>query len=196
MAKSEGVEFIRLAMIVLRLATSCSYLSLLAFTVAIPLPVLAWTCESNCEWYQPDCFAWKKVRCINSESTIPVMPPDWGSQCVVVDSRMGWQKFDLGREVNGVQSISGGWSVDRRNYAPVGAAGHMGRDAEALSPYSQYKYNQRYPFGALLLGDGREYRWIQQGSRFAYPLKSIDMRINDADKSLGDNSGSLRVCFR
>jgi hypothetical protein len=80
-------------------------------------------------------------------------------------------------------------------YAPVGASGHMGSDAQALSQYSQYKYSQSYPFGALLLGNGRDYFWIQTGSRFASALSSIDMRINDSDRSLGDNAGSLTVCF-
>jgi hypothetical protein len=115
--------------------------------------------------------------------------------CVTVSSRSGWQRFNFARSITGVRSISGGWSVDARMYAPVGASGHMGRDAQALSPYSQYKYSQNYPFGALLLWTGREYFWIQPGSRFASVLSSIDMRINDSDGSLGDNGGSLTVCF-
>jgi len=115
--------------------------------------------------------------------------------CVTVSSRSGWQHFNLARSVTGVRSISGGWSVDARMYAPVGASGHMGMDAQALSPYSQYKYSQNYPFGALLLGTGREYFWIQPGSRLASAFSSIDLRINDSDGSLGDNSGSLTVCF-
>jgi hypothetical protein len=60
-------------------------------------------------------------------------------ECVTVDSRSGWQRFTLSRAFNTIQSISGGWSVDGQRYARVGASGHFGSDAQALSPYNQYK---------------------------------------------------------
>jgi hypothetical protein len=73
--------------------------------------------------------------------------------------------------------------------------GHTGRDAEALSLYNQAKFDQRFPFGALLMSDSQGVMWIQGPTTFSAPLNGINMRINDADKSLGDNGGSLKVCF-
>jgi hypothetical protein len=176
------------------LALLCFCLSIVSSGLIKPNPALAWNCSSNCDWYQPDCIAWKKINCRprGSGATLPFQN---SYECVTVDARSGWKRFNLSRGFIGVHSISGGWSVDGRNYAPVSASGHIGADAQALSPYNQYKYSQSYPFGALLLGNGRDYFSIQQGSRFPSPLTAIDMRINDADNALGDNSGSLRVCF-
>ncbi|MCT7983507.1 serine/threonine protein kinase [Laspinema sp. A4] len=115
--------------------------------------------------------------------------------CVAVDSRKGWQKFNLPRSFSQVVSTSGGWSVDTRNYSPVGSFGHSGRDAEDLSPYSQYKYDQRFPFGALLMGNGEHFFWLPGSGSFTDSFNTVEMRINDADNSLGDNGGSLQVCF-
>jgi hypothetical protein len=116
--------------------------------------------------------------------------------CFSVDSRLGWQRFNLPGSFTKVSSISGGWSVDTRNYASVGASGHSGRDAAALTPYNQYKYDQRFPFGALLMGSSQGALWIQSPNSFSSaPFGAVDMRINDADNALGDNGGSLEVCF-
>jgi hypothetical protein len=116
--------------------------------------------------------------------------------CVTVDSRSGWQRFNLPRSFTKVASIGGGWSVDTRSYAPVSSSGHTGRDADALRPYNQYKFDQRFPFGALLMGSGQGTLWIQSPNSFSSaPFGAVDMRINDADNALGDNGGSLQVCF-
>jgi hypothetical protein len=116
--------------------------------------------------------------------------------CVSVDSRQGWQRFNLPRSFTKIASISGGWSVDTRSYASVGASGHTGRDAELLTPYNQYKFDQRFPFGALLMGSGQGTLWIQSSNSFSSaPFGAVDMRINDANNALGDNGGSLQVCF-
>lgn len=80
-------------------------------------------------------------------------PQQSSSACVSVDSRSGWQRFNLPGNFTRVASVSGGWSVDTRSYSPVGSSGHTGRDAEALAPYNQYKFDQRYPFGALLINN-------------------------------------------
>lgn len=117
------------------------------------------------------------------------------SSCVSVDSKRGWQRFNLPGSFTRVASISGGWSVDTRNYSPVGSSGHTGRDAEALTPYNQYKFDQRFPFGALLMGSGQGVLWIQNPISFNGSFGAVDMRINDADNALGDNGGSLQVCF-
>jgi hypothetical protein len=116
--------------------------------------------------------------------------------CISVDSRQGWQRFNLPRNFTKIANIRGGWSVDTRSYASVGAFGHTGRDAEALRPYNQYKFDQRFPFGALLMGSGQGSLWIQDSNSFSSaPFGAVDMRINDADNALGDNGGSLQVCF-
>lgn len=115
--------------------------------------------------------------------------------CVAVDSKKGWQRFNFPRSFSKVASISGGWSVDTRGYAPVGSSGHSGRDAESLRPYNQYKYDQRFPFGALLMSSGQGVLWIQSSASFTGSFNAVDMRINDADNALGDNGGSLQVCF-
>ena len=115
--------------------------------------------------------------------------------CVSVSSSQGWQRFNLSRIVSRVTSVNGGWSVDARNYGQVGSMGHTGRDAEVLSPYNQAKFDQRFPFGALLMSDSQGVMWIQGPTTFSAPLNVINMRINDADKSLDDNGGSLKVCF-
>jgi len=170
------------------------FLSLLATGLGVmnPMPALAWLCSSNCEWYQPDCAAWKALNCRpKSESTLP----SFGPECVIVSSGSRWQRFNLSRRVRQVVTISGAWSVDARSFAPVGPRGHQGMEAQALNAYNQYKYDQRFPFGALLIGDGQQYFWIQERSQFNYPTNVVDLRINDSDDALGDNAGSLRVCF-
>lgn len=125
-------------------------------------------------------------------------PPDLqpsSSTCASVDSRRGWQSFDFPRNVTRITSISGGWSVDTRSYSPVGATGHSGRDAEALTPFNQYKFDQRFPFGAVLMGSGQGVLWIQSPVSLNSQFSAVNMRINDADNALGDNGGSIQVCF-
>jgi hypothetical protein len=117
------------------------------------------------------------------------------STCVSVDSTKGWQRFNLPGNFTKITSLGGGWSVDTRSYQPVNASGHGGSDAQTLTPYNQYKFDQRFPFGALLMGSGQGVLWIQAPTSFNSPFGAVDMRINDADNALSDNGGSLQVCF-
>ncbi len=126
---------------------------------------------------------------------LPVLAQRTDYLCVSVSSRRGWQTFNLSDSVTRVASIRGRWSVDTRNYAPVGAYGHQGRAAEALAPYNQYKHDQSFPFGALLMDSDNEAIWIQNPVVFSNNIKIVSLRINDADNALGDNGGSLQVCF-
>lgn len=126
---------------------------------------------------------------------LPVLAQRTQSLCVSVSSKRGWQTFNLSDSVTRIASIRGRWSVDTRNYAPVGASGHQGRAAEALAPYDQYKYDQNFPFGALLMDSDNESIWIQSPIIFSDNLKVVKLRINDADNAIGNNSGSLQVCF-
>jgi hypothetical protein len=116
--------------------------------------------------------------------------------CYDVDSKRGWQHFNLPGSFTKVTRISGGWSVDTRNYSPVGASGHSGSDATALEPYNQYKYDQKLPFGALIVDiPSSGYIWVPKPQQLLKPITETTMRINDSDNSLGDNSGSMQVCF-
>ncbi len=121
-----------------------------------------------------------------------------GEECYVVDSRQGWQYFTLLRSRSRVTSMSGSWSVDARNYGSVGARGHSGEDARRLEPYNQYKYDRSFPFGALFVDiptDGYGYVQVSEQQSLPRSITRTAMRINDADNALGDNGGSLRVCF-
>lgn len=116
-------------------------------------------------------------------------------RCFNVSSRQGWQSFDLGGPYTRVSSVSGGWSVDARNYSRVGPRGHS---EPGLEPYNQYKYDQGMPFGALFVDiptDGYGYIWVQGAQQLPRPITQTTMRINDGDNALGDNSGVLQVCF-
>ncbi|MEI6446170.1 MAG: hypothetical protein WCO29_24345 [Nostocales cyanobacterium ELA583] len=116
-------------------------------------------------------------------------------KCFDVSSKKGWQYFDLGSPYTSIASVQGGWTVDYRNYAPVGPQGH---NEPGLEPYKQYKYDQNFPFGALFVDvptDGYGYVWVRGSQQLPKPITRTSIRINDSDKSLGDNSGVLRVCF-
>jgi hypothetical protein len=118
--------------------------------------------------------------------------------CHIVKSREGWQKFNFTNEVNKIISINGSWSVDDVRYNRVGAFGHFGEDARKLEPYNNYKYDLKYPFGALLINstsNGNEYEWIKEPKKLSQPIKEIRMRINDKDVGIGDNGGELKICF-
>jgi hypothetical protein len=121
-----------------------------------------------------------------------------GEECYEVNSRQGWQYFTLLRPRKRVTTISGSWSVDAKNYAGVGPGGHSGDDARRLEPYNQYKYDQNFPFGALFVDiptDGYGYTQVSGAQVLQRQITKTAMRINDADNALGDNAGSLRVCF-
>lgn len=127
----------------------------------------------------------------------PPVPPNQ-SICFDVSSRQGWQYFDLPKSVNRVTGITGSWSVDDRNYSRVGASGHTGEAANRLAPYNQYKYAQNYPFGILFVDiptDSYGFIPVTNPQTLPRSINRTAMRINDADNALGDNAGSLKVCF-
>ncbi|CAD5921113.1 hypothetical protein PCC9214_00664 [Planktothrix tepida] len=118
--------------------------------------------------------------------------------CLKIDARKGWQTLPNFEEID---SIGGGWSVDAANYPMVGPGGHTGDAARALAPYNVYKYDQKYPFGALLFldqnGNNVPFSSSFVNNRVPPNLKhsrGIHVRINDADKALGDNGGALEFC--
>lgn len=119
------------------------------------------------------------------------------SPCFNVDSRAGWQSIVVPQGYYRIAGVSGGWSVDANNYALVGAEGHTGSAAEALAPFSQYKFVNWAPFGALILEDDSQIAAVNVGSEVIPPSgsRTVKFRINDNDQALGDNQGSLQVCF-
>jgi hypothetical protein len=135
------------------------------------------------------------------EENKPVEPVVEEKTCFSVDSRKGWQTVKANNIVAAINYIEGGWSVDTRSYSMVSYQGHQGADAERLAPFNAYKYNQSFPFGALLMElPSGEVIWANQ---LAAPLSSsifpagstFRFRINDADEALGDNGGSLKGCL-
>lgn len=119
------------------------------------------------------------------------------TQCSMVDSRTGWQSVVVPQGYYRIASISGGWSVDASNHAPVGAEGHTGAAGEALAPFSQYKFVNWAHFGALILEDDSQIAAVNVGSEVIPPSgsRTVKFRINDKDEALSDNQGSLQVCF-
>lgn len=125
-------------------------------------------------------------------------PPLQQSDCYEVDSRKGWQYFTVAGQFTHVVSITGSWSVDYRNYRRIGPEGHSGEAAKRLEPYNQYKYTESYPFGVLLVGVPGDWETVVPRPNWPLPKavsQRVMMRINDADNALGDNAGSLLVCF-
>lgn len=114
-----------------------------------------------------------------------------GDACYSVAAQRGWQYVQLTGTFSRVESIRGEWTADVINYDRVGAEGYP-----VLSDYTGFKYDETLPLGALLIGvPGAPYSWLGEPQPLSQPVTNIAMRINDDDLSLGDNYGSLRVCF-
>jgi hypothetical protein len=118
--------------------------------------------------------------------------------CRKIDARKGWQTLPGFEKID---SFGGGWSVDAAKYPMVGPGGHTGDAARALAPYNVYKYDQKYPFGALLFldqnGNNVPFSSSLVNNRVPPNLErsgGIQVRINDADEALGDNGGALEIC--
>lgn len=125
--------------------------------------------------------------------------------CTEIDSRKGWQRVELPPGFIQNARTEGKWSVDAANYPPVDHEGHFGNAEEKLTPYNRYRCNQEEKFGTLLVrsldGQVSSFNMMEQYIRYnwyhGHPLetRSFDARINDGDDTLGDNAGSLDVCF-
>lgn len=122
-------------------------------------------------------------------------------QCAAILAATGWQTVHFRYPVNAVMSIGGAWTASRR-LPPAGPRGHVQAGEWAQSAR---RIDPRLPLGALLArgvgvdsGTGR-YREISLNvdgpGRFLVYLDMIDMRINEDDSALADNSGALDVCF-
>jgi hypothetical protein len=56
------------------LPPSGSLIFALFLAITFPAPSYAWTCRSQCEWYQPDCIAWKQVHCSAGPAPSTIQP--------------------------------------------------------------------------------------------------------------------------
>ncbi len=120
--------------------------------------------------------------------------------CVQVQSKKGWQQLTLPHGVIMNVTYSGGWSVIAGLYKPVGPRGYSGADAKSLGPFYDYKFDQSYAFGELLVRDraGRTVPFAEFAALAANardPQGTYAFRINDKDIALWDNSGAILVCI-
>ncbi|MCK2218372.1 cutinase family protein [Actinomadura sp. ATCC 31491] len=120
---------------------------------------------------------------------------------VRVQAAKGWQ--DSGIDIKGKFNISdlgeNTWSVDHVNHPYVGPNGYPPEQDRLIAP--GYKYDSGKPYGYLLgklvAPDGQEHYFpVGAGGLWQNPFKSparLHLRINDADRALGDNGGSVLV---
>lgn len=113
-----------------------------------------------------------------------------------VRSEIGWQStaFSVraGQEFS-VTPYEGTWTVDHRNFARVGAEGY-GPSIDARI-WQGCKVLPSQPYGRLLgrIGGGATFV-VGAGGRFhATSSGRIELRINDEDRCLGDNAGTVYV---
>jgi hypothetical protein len=127
-----------------------------------------------------------------------LVAPSVLAECVNVSSTKEWQVFEFPDALklpHSIVSVEGSWTVDANNYSPVsGLTGHTGSDAAKLAPYNDYKYYTAYPFGQLLMEVIGEVTPVTGPTRILISTGRISFRIND--NGLGDNAGSLKVCFK
>ena len=126
--------------------------------------------------------------------------------CLYVDSRQGWQALPAPEGEVIDLSADGEWTVWDGAQPPVNLKGHVGKAADELAPWTGYKYDQSYPFGAMLYrsANGKVASfaelatrlWLGQATgREISDIGAIELRINDGDDALDDNSGRIRVCL-
>lgn len=93
-----------------------------------------------------------------------------------------------------VQPVRGAWSVDQRNYPPVGPQGHLDL-SELYTRWGHLRDEVSLPFGRLLgwvrggaffdAGDGAAVRFEVGGG--------LHLKINDKVGAYGDNGGAVTV---
>jgi hypothetical protein len=126
--------------------------------------------------------------------------------CLYVDSRQGWQALPAPAGAVVDLAADGEWTVWDGTQPPVNLKGHVGAAADELAPWTGYKYDQSYPFGAMLyrgangkvgsFADLATRLWLGQATgREIDAIGAIELRINDGDNALDDNAGRIRVCL-
>ena len=126
--------------------------------------------------------------------------------CLYVDARQGWQTLPAPSGSVIDVSADGEWTVWGGAQPPVNLKGHIGAAANELSPWTAYKYDQSFPFGAMLFRapDGKvgsfadlaTRLWLGQATgREVDAIGALELRINDGDSALDNNAGRIRVCL-
>jgi hypothetical protein len=116
---------------------------------------------------------------------------------MAIDSSRGWQRIPVTvteGERFFVFYVSGSWTVDHRNFARVGAEGYPEQTDSAI--YQPCKLDRDEPFGELMgrVGERGEPFPIGSGGDFTgRDTGPMFLRINDHDRCLKDNDGSLNV---
>jgi hypothetical protein len=116
------------------------------------------------------------------------------TSCYSVDAKRGWQYLQLSNTYSRVTHIRGSWTVDVLNLNQVGPQGYS--NLSDIEGYDGFTYDETIPLGALLVGvPGSTYSWLNEPQALLQPVNVVALRINDDDFTLGNNFGSLQVCF-
>jgi len=113
-----------------------------------------------------------------------------------VDADKGWAFSNAYVEAGHryIVSTSGAWTVDYRLWPAVGAGGYDSSTDDKI--YMGCKYDERYPYGRLLGRIGNDGQTFSVGSGGGFTAKAsgpLNLRINDVDRCLVDNSGYVQV---
>jgi hypothetical protein len=112
-----------------------------------------------------------------------------------ISSESGWQRSGVFVEPGDlvrVQQVGGSWTVDHRKFHYVSARGYTWRADRHINQGCKILDSRTY--GTLVgkinghvfkVGSGMVFRAGEEGF--------LELRINDADRCLGDNDGAIRV---
>ncbi len=111
-------------------------------------------------------------------------------QCKAVASKSGWQTFSFTNQVTKVASVSGSW-VWHPGHKASGPSGTPGTSNDLFAPAKQFNAGSLLAkfksSGIINLTNTRN---LNGG------INKVQLRINDSDIGLFDNSGQMTVCFR
>jgi hypothetical protein len=122
---------------------------------------------------------------------------------VDVSAKQGWQSTPVTLQKGGdyvVDYLSGKWTVDYRNFPYVGPQGYPPDIDKQI--YQGCKIGSQWSYGKLLAIVGQGSTWspiVKIGRGTPYhshnaPVSGrLYLRINDADRCLRDNRGSVRM---
>jgi murein DD-endopeptidase MepM/ murein hydrolase activator NlpD len=115
---------------------------------------------------------------------------------VRVSSTVGWQQTGLSLNRGNrflISYVFGRWSVDSRTFPYVGPNGYSATIDRTI--YQGCKYAPSHPYATLLgrIGNGSAFRVSSGGTFTADRRGTLSLRINDQDRCLVDNDGSVSV---
>jgi hypothetical protein len=131
----------------------------------------------------------------------PGTPPAiGGSNVTSVSSLQGWQQTGLYLKSGDkfyVEYRGGSWSVNIHGYGYVGPNGISPEVDKQVDPASKIALS--VPYGYLIgkVGSGNVILIGDKGGPFTADVSGfLSLRMNDGDKTLGDNDGAISVAFR